>query len=123
MENRAKKELARKRLIIHSVLCALLPPVGMLLVWRSRYQSRFKLLMTLCSTLVLMAMFCVHLGMREPEKIVPPVISAGYAQQAQQMQQAEQPAQTDYVPSPAVVTPAPPVVIDDFFVAPANPNG
>jgi len=38
------------------------------------------------------------------------------------MQQAEQPAQTDYVPSQAVVTPAP-VVIDDFFVAPANPNG
>ena len=77
MENRAKKELARKRLIIHSVLCALLPPVGMLLVWRSRYRSRFKLLMTLGSTLVLMIMFCVHLGMREPEKIVPPVISAG----------------------------------------------
>ena len=45
MENRAKRELARKRFIVHSVLCALVPPLGMLLVWRSRYESKKKLLM------------------------------------------------------------------------------
>ena len=122
MDNRAKKELARKRLIIHSVLCALLPPVGMLLVWRSRYQSKFKLMMTAGSTLVLMLMFIIALAGRAPEEIVPPVLSAGYANTQQEVQYT-QPAESGYsTPYYPTVTPAP-ATGDEGFVAPANPNG
>jgi len=117
MENRVKKELERKRLIIQSVLCALLPPVGMLLVWRSRHPGRRKLMMTLCSTLVLMLMFCVGLALQEPEEIRPPVHSAGFAQ----TQDEAEPEQDPYIQQPEI-TPAP-EIIDDTFVAPANPNG
>ena len=123
MENRAKRELARKRFIIHSVLCALVPPIGMLLVWRSRYESKKKLLMTLASTLVLMLMFTVGLALQEPEKIAPPALSAGYAY-----------PQYDYTePEPEPVPAAPqapetpvetaPQTFEENFVAPANPNG
>lgn len=114
MENRAKRELARKRLIIHSVLCAVLPPLGMLLVWRSRYQSRMKLLMTLGATLVLMVMFSIGLSMREPEPIVPPAISASYSGQT---------TEAEPTPAPAAEPTPAPAVIDEGFVAPANPNG
>lgn len=119
MENRAKREMAKKRMIIHSVLCAVLPPVGMLLVWRSRYASRKKLLMTLASTLVLMLMFSIGLALQEPEKIEPPALSAGYVQQQQSYSEPE----PEPAPAPiAQETPAPQVFEEDF-VAPANPNG
>lgn len=118
MENRAKREMAKKRMIIHSVLCALLPPAGMLLVWRSRYESKKKLIMTLASTLVLMLMFSVYLALQEPEKIEPPALSAGYAQQQTYTEPQSAPE-----PEPVVeITPAPQVFEEDF-VAPANPNG
>jgi len=120
MENRQKKELARKRMIIHSALCALVPPAGMLLVWRNRYPKKTKLLMTLCSTAVLTLMCCVYLALQEPEEIVPPVYSAGYANsQTQQEQQAQEEIYTE----PAAQETPQPEAIDDSFVAPANPNG
>lgn len=112
MENRAKKELARKRFIIHSVLCALVPPIGMLLVWRNRYPNRTKLLMTLGSTLILAIMFSIGLRLQKPEEITATPMSATYANTETTETQQEQtmPAET---PSPA----------EDSYVAPANPNG
>ena len=121
MENRAKRELARKRFIIHSVLCALVPPIGMLLVWRSRYESKKKLLMTLASTLVLMLMFTVGLALQEPEKIEPPALSAGYAYPQNDYTEPEPVQEAPQSPETPVETA--PQTFEENFVAPANPNG
>ena len=127
MENRAKRELARKRMIIHSVLCAALPPAGMLLVWRSRYPGRQKLLMTLASTLVLTLIFCVALAFREPEPITPPAVSADFAQQMTQQAAPQEELPSEAAPAPVLqpddATAPVPEVLDDSFIAPANPNG
>lgn len=113
MDKRTKRELARKRLIIHSVLCVVLPPVGMLLVWRNRYPRRMKLLMTLGATIVLTAMFSIGLRMRPIEEIEPTPVSAAYEAQEQTVQPADTPVDMQ--------TAAP--AQDEGIVAPANPNG
>lgn len=132
MENRAKKELERKRLIIHSVLCALLPPAGMLLVWRSRYRSSLKLIMTLGATLALTVIFSIGFSLQKPEEIVPPTRAAGAQQPAVEQSAGQIPSlwpENNAAPAP---TPAPgddyilsdPLwTEDESFVAPANPNG
>lgn len=123
MENRAKRELARKRFIIHSVLCALVPPLGMLLVWRSRYESKKKLLMTFASTLILTIMFTVGLALQEPEKIEPPALSAGYAYpQNSYTEPVSEPA-PEIPQTPETPVETEPQTFEENFVAPANPNG
>ena len=123
MENRNKAKIAKQRLILQLALCAVLPPLGMILVWRSRYPRRGKVLLSVVSTLILMLMISGGLRLRKPEDIVPPSMSATYVN-------------TEVTPAPAYLseTPAPAwgdgsgnttdtETIDDGVVAPANPNG
>jgi len=130
MENRTKTRLARQRLILMLVLCAALPPLGMVLVWRSRYPRRGKLVLSVLSTLILTLMISGGLRLRKPEDIVPPSLSATYIN-----------TEPTAAPDLGLSTPAPafgeapvsggtdPGVIDTgttddgVVVAPANPNG
>lgn len=120
MENRNKRELAKKRLILHSVLCVLLPPVGMLLVWRNRYKSQMKLLMTFVSTLVLMLMFSIGMRLQPPEDIVPTPMSAGYMNQGEGQSDSSGAFAPANPAAPATPNPNP---VGDDFVAPADPQG
>ena len=118
MESRNRRELAKKRFIIHSVLCVVLPPVGMLLVWRNRYRGQVKLAMTFCSTLILMLMFCIGLRLQPPEEIVPTPMSAAYMNQSEEPEATASPS--GYItPDFSNIQPANP----DDYVAPANPQG
>lgn len=79
MDTRKNDRVARQRLIVQLILCVLLPPIGMILVWRSRYPRRGKLVLSLLSSLILTFMISFALSTRPPEDIAPTPMSATYA--------------------------------------------
>ena len=127
MENRQKAKLARQRLVIQLILCAVLPPVGMVLVWRSRYPRRGKVMLSVVSTLILMLMISGALRLRKPEDIVPPSLSATYVN-TETVEATPAPAYAAETPAPAWGEPPASdtdtgATDDGLIVAPANPNG
>ena len=67
-----------KRMILAILLCIILPPVGLVLLWGGvKCPIRGKLLMTLISALILVALFTAFLVRREravtiiPQPVIP----------------------------------------------------
>lgn len=122
MEARNRKEMARKRLIVLTVLCFVLPPVGMLLAWRGRYNRLGKLIFSAIGMLSLMLIVSVCLRLRPPAEIVPPSVSASYYAETQTQTQTNMTAPAD----PNAIAPSDTIIDtsgEGSFVAPANPAG
>lgn len=116
---RKQTTLARNRLIVIVLLCVLVPPFGMLLVWRNRYNRRAKLALTLFSTMALTLIFTIILLLQPPEEIVPTPMSASYMNQIDEPQATSAPDTGYITPDFSNIQPSNP----DDYVAPANPQG
>ncbi|MDI9505194.1 MAG: hypothetical protein GX246_02910 [Clostridiales bacterium] len=97
-----------KRMLLTILLCILLPPVGLVLLWGGvKCPVRGKLLLTLISALILVAMFTTFLVRREravtiiPQPVIPHVLAT---------------------PTPAAAAPAPDMQVPQGII-PANPMG
>lgn len=112
MEERVKRELARKRAILLTVLCILLPPLGVLLVWRNRLSVARKAARTVLATVSLTIALTIALTVtRVPEDLRPAPVSASTLSGNNLTSLQE--GGTDTQPTPAP---------DDGYVAPSNPN-
>ncbi len=118
MDARNRKEAARKRLIVLTVLCVVLPPIGMLLAWRGRYNNIGKLIFSALGTLSLMLLVMLGLSFRKPAEIVPTAMSATYIDAQSDAAAAASSGQTAEAPTDTVIDTSG----EDTFVAPANPN-
>ena len=121
MEDRLKQQekarRKRKRLITLLVLCTVLPPVGMLLMWRSTNRTRAKVLFSVYGTLLLMLMISGILRLMPAKEIEVTTVPAGYLNT--QLAPQTTPEPEDYYYQPPEYPEEDP---DDIFVAPANPN-
>ena len=123
MESRNRRELAKTTFIVHIVLCTLVPPLGMLFVWRNRYHRPVKLVMTFCSTLILMLMFSIGLRLQAPEEIIPTPMSASYMNQNQEPEATTSPSSGYVTPDFGNIQSGDSDPSGDDYIAPANPQG
>ncbi len=118
MENRARREMERKRTILLGVLCAVVPPIGIILVWRNRYPIAKKAIFTAGATVMLTLILTAYLAITAQAPQIRPVPVRAGLQNVQSEPTPEPMA--EIIPDAFLITPAPGT---EDYIAPANPNG